>query len=103
MLACRPFNHYWQINPDPGSEFANEKKHLCASSSLTNIVYSRCLSSRHIQADHLGLIRRKRRYRYLPDNDTPSNALEFGSEAREEDSLEYCTRYRHLCSHLRYA
>jgi hypothetical protein len=21
FTACRPFNHYWQINPDPGSKF----------------------------------------------------------------------------------
>ncbi|KAH8658062.1 hypothetical protein BX600DRAFT_514584 [Xylariales sp. PMI_506] len=40
MLSCRPFHHYWQINPDPGSEFRTDDEDSCEAAVSKPIVFT---------------------------------------------------------------
>lgn len=51
FAGCRPFHKYWQINPDPGSEY-----YSLDTTGVVLTLDSRLVSTGHLQAHCLGLI-----------------------------------------------
>jgi hypothetical protein len=77
--------------------------HHYGCSHSANGSASRHVPSCHIQAYHLGLVRHKCVYGYIPHIDTSSNALGIPPENGEESSFDLRTRRRRLCCHMRYS
>lgn len=93
FLSCIPFSKYWQISPDPGSEFMKLK--------AKRVMYShhcffRFLSSCRIVTDHLDLLRRECFDRYISHPDSYSSFVGVNIEARQEDCVDHCAWCRHL-------
>lgn len=51
FAGCQPFHKYWQINPDPGSEY-----HSLSCTDVVLTLRPRLLSSCYLETHRLGLI-----------------------------------------------
>lgn len=96
--GCRPFDKYWQINPNPGS---TSRPSIINPPELTNDFSF--LSSRHLQAHRMGVVRRKRLDRYIPHRHPSSHAVGIQLEDDQEDRFHFHPWCRYLCPCLRHS
>lgn len=81
FLACRPFHNYWQINPDPGSQYFPP---LHYNPCRANCCDDRCVPACRVKPSHLGLLCLQRFYRLISHIHSCPHAVQSNSPALEE-------------------